>query len=292
MARPFSAQWASLNHYHACVVSLAGALVLNRYRIVRPFARGSSSVVYLAFDEDGKPYAVKLFHPDLVARADREYLVASRLDHPNLNRAVARVVVNSQPGVLLEFAPGVRLSDWRSAAPTNVALIAALRGLVAGLCWLHAQKLVHRDVKPENIIVHDHAVGERRRSTARLVDFDLAGPSGEVFRDNVAPGTVAFISPEGALGKPLTAAADMYAVGVIMFWALTGGLPFEGEPREVLRAHAYARPDLDRMDFHNPLGETVGALLSKDPAERPDGLEVLDLLNDLSAETPNAAPAP
>ncbi|HEX2864402.1 MAG TPA: serine/threonine-protein kinase [Deinococcales bacterium] len=264
-------------------MSLAGTLVLDRYRIVRPFARGASSVVYLAFDEFGKPFAVKLFHAGLAARADREFLVAQRLVHPNLNRAVARVVVEGLPGVLLEFAPGVRLSDWPGKNGGPDELVPVLRGVVAGLAQVHALGFVHRDLKPENVIVHDAQGLGRRQVSARVVDFDLSGPSGEVFRDPVAPGTVAFISPEAALGKPLTPASDLYSLGVLAYWALAGRLPFDGEPREVLRAHAYSAPDQAPLARHGELGDLTARLLAKAPADRPHGLQALDVLNRMYA---------
>ncbi|MFN3266364.1 MAG: serine/threonine protein kinase, partial [Deinococcales bacterium] len=85
-------------------MAIPGTVLLEKYRIVRPIARGTSSVVYLAFDMFGAPFAVKLFPPELASRADREYLVGSRLRHKNANPVLERVVVEGQPGILMPFA--------------------------------------------------------------------------------------------------------------------------------------------------------------------------------------------
>jgi serine/threonine protein kinase len=248
-------------------VGIPGTVLLERYRVVRPFARGASSVVYLAFDLFGAPYAVKLYPPNLASRADREYLVGKGLDHRNLNPVLERVTVDGQPGVLMPFAPGERLSDHVMHHGPGGFLEVFTQTLEA-LAHLHARGLVHRDLKPENLVV---APGETGLE-AKLIDYDLAGPVNEVFRERIAAGTVAYISPEAARGQPLTPSADLYGAGVLLYWGITGQLPFDGEAKEVLRSHALVVPPHPREVREDgrahPLDGVVMRLLEKNPTRR------------------------
>jgi eukaryotic-like serine/threonine-protein kinase len=262
-------------------VGIPGTVLLERYRIVRPFARGGSSVVYLAFDPHGAPYAVKLYPPHLASRADREYLVGHGLNHPHLNPVLERVTVDGQPGVLVPFAPGERLSDFVAHHGPKRFLEAFTQTLEA-LAYLHAKGLVHRDLKPENLIV---APGLNSALEVKLIDYDLSGPTGEVFRERVAPGTVGYISPEAARGLPLTPSADLYSAGVLLYWGITGQLPFDGSPQEVVRDHI-SRPvphprDLRDDPFDHPLDGIALRLLAKTPNERyanaPSVLEAIQI---------------
>lgn len=259
-------------------MGIPGTVLLDRYRIVRPFARGAASIVYLAFDEFATPYAVKLFPPDLAARADREYLISRGLQHPNLNPVLERVTVEGRPGVLTAFAPGEPLSTWVSHRGGGHFVAVWVQTLRA-LAHLHARGVVHRDLKPENVVVAPSTAPGRVE--CRLLDFDLAGPTGEVFREGVTPGTAGYLSPEAALGRPLTPAADLYGAGVLLYWGVTGELPFHGEAAEVLRAHVNGpvpqEPLLRRGERAGGLARVVLRLLEKDPADRyPDVASVLE----------------
>jgi eukaryotic-like serine/threonine-protein kinase len=250
-------------------VGIPGTLLLERYRVVRPIAFGASSVVYLAFDEFGGPFAVKLFPPSLASRADREFLVGHGLNHPNLNPVIERVTLEGQPGVLMPFAPGKRLSDAVQESGNRIFMQAFVQ-LLRALDAMHARHMVHRDVKPENLIV---SPGENNSLEVKLIDYDLSGPDGEVFRERVTPGTVAYLSPEAAQGLPLTPSSDLYSVGVLLFWGLTGQLPFEGETRrEVMQAHIGSFPPVPRTlrpDWQeHPLDDVALRLLEKDPKNR------------------------
>jgi eukaryotic-like serine/threonine-protein kinase len=265
-------------------VPVPGTVLLDKYRVVRPFARGSSSVVYLAFDMFGAPYAVKLFPAHMAARADREYLVGSHLRHRNINPILERVTVDGQPGILMPFAPGPRFSDYVQDHGLK-QFLEVFEQALEGLAHLHSRGFVHRDFKPENLVV---SPGSRPgRLEAKLIDFDLSGPSLEVFRDRITPGTVAYLSPEAIRGQPLSPSADLYSAGVMLYWGITGQLPFDGEPQEVLQAHLDVTPPhpstVRENQVFDVLDQVAMRLLEKDPAKRyPD---VVALLTDLSKLT-------
>jgi eukaryotic-like serine/threonine-protein kinase len=250
-------------------VNLAGLELEGRYKVVRPIARGALATVYLAYDTN-TPLALKVFPPGFEGRAEREWKVGQVLNHPRINPVLGRLTVPhdqiDHPAVLLAYAPGARLYEWRKQYPTQV--IAVFKQLLEALAYMHDQGLVHRDIKPDNLVVD--SVGD-----AKLVDFDLSGPASEPFTQKVRLGTIAYIAPEQVRGESPTAAADIYSAGVLLYWCLRGQLPFEGKPKEVLQAH-----------LNEPLPKLVVApetglkaspviqfflerLMHKDPEKRP-----------------------
>lgn len=266
-------------------VAIPGTILLERYRIVRPFARGASSVVYLAFDQFGTPFAVKLFPAEMASRADREYLVGSQLRHRNVNPILGRVTVEGQPGLLMPFAPGTRFSEWVGEHGLQKFLEVFVQ-VLEGLAHIHSRGFVHRDIKPDNVVVSpgDGPGGLE----AKLIDFDLSGPPNEVFRDRVTAGTVAYLSPEAVRGQPLNHATDLYSAGVMLYWGITGQLPFDGDPQVVMRSHVNSLPpepsSIRAGGTSHVLDKVALRLLEKDPARRyPDALAILTELGKLTS---------
>lgn len=266
------------------IVGLAGITLEGRYKVVRPIARGALATVYLAFDIHGTPYALKVFPKGFEGRADREWKVGQRLKHPHINPVLARLAVphndGENPAVLLAFAPGIRMSEWRKGNPTKV--LEVFRHLLEALAHMHAQNLVHRDVKPDNLVVD--GTGE-----SRLVDFDLSGPESERFGQKVRLGTIAYIAPEQIRGQSPTAASDMYSAGILLYWAVAGELPFVGEPVAVMNAHLnLAPPPLvaapeTGLVVTAELQAFLNRLISKDLRQRyPNAIEALSDFEALS----------
>lgn len=248
--------------YHGPIVGVLGSRLPDGMQVLRMLERGVSARVYLA--SDGRRLkAVKLFRRENEARAAREYAIGHGLVHPNVNPVEDEVVLDGAPGVRMPFAAGVRLGLWLRASPPVSERLRTLAGVADALHYLHARGIVHRDVKPENILVD-------ARGHATLLDFDLAARVGEAGPRAVA-GTPAYLSPEQVRGEPPAPASDLYGFGVLLYLALAGEVPFSGSLDEVLSAHRQRVPAaVSRFDASlAPLDVLVAGLLAKDPGARP-----------------------
>ncbi|GAA5512231.1 serine/threonine-protein kinase StkP [Deinococcus carri] len=228
----------------------AGQVVGEGVRLVRPLGRGSHSVVYFAVGPGGQACAVKIFDAHFAAHAVREYGNGSLLDHPRLVRVLSPVRVSDQPGLIVTLARGTVLFDRYAHRPAlthdRQAFLLTLAHLLDALGYLHARGLVHRDVKPENILVEPDG-------SATLVDFDLSGPTREAFATPTRMGTAAFQSPEAARGETLGPESDLYSVGVLLGWGLHGAL---------------SGPDVPPPPLPDPLDALLVALTEPDRTQR------------------------
>ena len=248
--------------------------------MIRAIATGAVAQVFLV--SDGRLVkAVKLFPVEHHRRAQSELSYGYGLDHPNLNPIEGEVEVSGYPGVIMPLAPGLRLGRWLQQNPDRTALVTTFIGVLEALGYLHRRGIIHRDVKPENIIVDPDGY-------ARLLDFDLAVRIDEVAERQSLAGTVAYLNPEQARGEPVSVASDLYAAGVILYRAVTGEVPFTGTVEEVILAHRSERPppvssfdpDLAPFDF------LVGSLLAKEPIKRQRRAhDVIVQLRGLEADT-------
>ncbi|GGM97391.1 serine protease [Thermus composti] len=250
-------------------VSLVGKTLSGRYRVVRPLAHGALARVYLAFDPFGAPYALKVFPQGTQARRDREFWVGKQLSHPNLNPVLEALDLEEGPALLLSYAPGEEMGRWMLRRPGKERALAVFRQLLLALGHMHEKGLVHRDVKPENIIVAG-------TDEARLLDFDLSGPAREAFRRPLRLGTLPYLAPEQVLGQSPGPEADVYAAGVILYWILSGEHPFVGSPEEVLLGHLKKEaPPLPHLAQEE--AAYLRRLLAKNPKERfPTAKEALE----------------
>ncbi len=250
-------------------VSLAGKTLHERYRVVRPLGRGALATVYLAFDPFGTPYALKVFPKGAEARRDRELWVGKRLSHPNLNPVLEALDLEEGPALLLAYAPGEEMGRWMLRRPERRRALFVFRQLLEALAHMHEKGLVHRDVKPENLIVAG-------TDEARLLDFDLSGPALETFKRPLRLGTLPYLAPEQVLGKSPEPEADVYAAGIILYWILSGEHPFVGSPEEVLLGHLQGEvPPLPHLTLEE--AAYIDRLLAKNPKARfPTAREALE----------------
>lgn len=203
-------------------------------QILRQIAGGLASKVFLASDGSAV-CAVKVFAPTFESHADREYRFGRDLDHPRVNRIDQRLELAGHAAVRMPFVPGVQLSHWLPAHGDRSAVFVVAFDVLDALEHLHGHGVVHRDVKPENLLVG-------RDDRAVLIDFDLAAFVGERVGERGWAGTPAYLSPSRARGEPAQPHDDLYSAAVVLYRGLTGRLPFSGSPEEVLTAHLSERP--------------------------------------------------
>ena len=256
----------------AVTAAVRTELVLDRYRPLRPLGSGGSGSVWLARDEQtGLDVALKIVPREgkAGARAEREAEAAARLRHPSCQRAYGFGRDSQHIYIAYEYTPGRTFREaLRAGDLDDNAAIEAAAQMLDGLAHAHARGIVHRDVKPSNVLL---AAEDR---SVRLLDFGLARlPQAETLTAaGDVPGTLAYIAPERLGGDPATAAADVWAVGVLLWEALAGSHPFwQSSLLETARAIGRGAPPLAsvRPDLPRPLLAAVDAALDLDPARRP-----------------------
>jgi hypothetical protein len=265
-------------------------LVLGRYRPVRPLGSGGSGSVWLALDErSGLDVALKIIAREgkAAARAEREALAARRLRHQRCVRAYDVGHDSSHVYIAYEYVPGRTLREaLRSEAVTDEEAVEIAAQVLDALAHAHRTGIVHRDVKPSNILLeHGDSLA------ARLLDFGLAQFDGADTLTGVGdvPGTLAYISPERLAGQDATPESDVWAVGVVLWEALSGRHPFWGVPlQEVALAIDAGAPPLasERRDLPRRLLHAVDAALARDAARRPRASALAAELRNALRSTP------
>ncbi len=248
-------------------------LVLDRYRAVRPLGSGGNGSVWLAKDEvTGLDVALKIVPREgkAAARAEREALAARRLRHERCVRAYDVGHDSGHVYIAYEYVPGRTVREaLRSDAVSDVEAVEIAAQVLDALAHAHRTGIVHRDVKPSNILLeHSDEI------SVRLLDFGLAQFDGADTLTAVGdvPGTLAYIAPERLAGDDAAPASDVWAVGVLLWESLSGRHPFWGMPlQEVALAIERGAPPLveQRPDLPRRLLAAVGSALEADPAERP-----------------------
>ena len=267
-----------------------------RYSIDRELGRGGMGIVYLAREVHlDRPVAIKLLPPARAAQAPlrqrflREARLAAGLSHPNIIPIHAVEDAEGFVFYVMAFVDGETLAErvrQRGPLPPSEAA-RVLREVAWALASAHAQGLVHRDVKPDNILIE--------RSTGRVLvtDFGIAAAAGDA-GDGIA-GTPEFMSPEQALGGQIDARSDLYGLGATAFFALSGRLPFEGaSATEVLaRQVTEPPPPLASLGVTVPrkLSLLVDRCLAKPPDHRPASAQALAEQIGLALEQRRELPA-
>ncbi|MGH3856809.1 MAG: serine/threonine-protein kinase [Pseudonocardiaceae bacterium] len=264
-----------------------GQLIAGRFRLEEQIGSGGMGVVWRAVDEKlGRVVAVKrAARPAGDERARRqmrrEARIAARLNHPHVVAFIDEVLEGTERWLVLEYVPSQSLAQIldRSGplSPHQVTHIGAQ--IASALEAVHATDIVHRDVKPGNILVSENG-------TAKLADFGIARPiCGDVTvtDSGVIGGTVAFIASEVANGQEATPASDVFALGATLFAAVEGTPPFGTADNPLLVLRRAAAGDL--LPFHRagPLAPVLSALLQPDPAKRPDAASTRKMLQELAA---------
>ncbi|MFC6901131.1 protein kinase [Nonomuraea dietziae] len=232
------------------------------YTETRELGHGGAGRVMLAVrDTDRLPVAVKhLSNPDLIERFRAEAVLIAGLDSPHIARLMEYVEDDEGAAIVMELVDGVTLRHLlaHEGATGPEAALLILRGALLGLAEAHAAGVVHRDFKPENVMV----TAEGR---SRLVDFGVAARTGQ---EGPPEGTPSYMAPEQWRDTPAGPATDVYAATVVFYECLTGHRPFDGDDPAVLAfQHQHLPPPLEEVD--EPLRPLVAHGMAKDPADRP-----------------------
>ena len=256
----------------------SAVLLASRYRLGAPLGSGGMATVHDAVDERlQRPVAVKILRPDMAARADvrtrfeSEARAAAQLTHPNVVAVFDTGEDDGTPFLVMERLPGETLADRMQTGRVETGWLLRAAGDVLGaLGAAHAAGIVHRDVKPGNILIGADGC-------AKVGDFGIAkslevAAAADLTSTNQLLGTPAYVAPERVAGEPATRQSDLYAVGVLLYEALAGRKPFTGATpvatayaiqHETPPPLASLRPDLDP--------EVVAAVeqaMDRDPARR------------------------
>jgi len=264
--------------------NLLGELLDGRYRVDAPIARGGMSTVYRGVDTRlDRPVAIKIMDPafaddpDFLSRFTFEARSVARLSHPALVAVHDQGSDGGHAFLVMELVSGGTLRELlreRGALPAELAL-AVLEPVLAALSVAHRAGLVHRDVKPENVLIGDDG-------TVKVADFGLVravAATGSTSRD-VILGTAAYLSPEQVSTGAADARSDVYAAGVLAFELLTGNTPYHGDTAlSVAYQHVNAEvpaPSSRAKQVGADLDEVVLRATRRDPGQRyHDGGEML-----------------
>jgi serine/threonine-protein kinase len=261
---------------------------IGEYDVAGEIGRGGMAVVFLAHDLSlNRKVAIKALLPELLytegmdRRFKHEARIAAKLDHPNILVIHGVREANDLLFIVMKLVDGLPLSAIaKVSAPLPIAVVRfVLRHVAEALAYAHDEGVVHRDVKPANIMVD-------RRGNVVVMDFGIAkaADDAQLTRTGLVIGTPAYMSPEQCLAQGVSPASDQYSLGVVAFELLTGKTPFRGSPLEMQWAHATAPPPSVRSlrpDCPPELEALIERMLAKAPADRwPSLHEVAHALGD------------
>lgn len=246
-----------------------------QYRLLRETGRGSASVVWEAVDtRTGRQVAVKTLvapgamgsgdHAAWAARMEREARAVARLSHPNIVTTYEVGREDGQPYLVMEFLTGQTLRQRLRAGPLPPNEAArVLDGAAAGLDAVHAAGVIHRDIKPASFMLLPDG-------TVKLIDFGLARQEDDVLvtQAEMMVGSPSYMAPEQISGSPLGPAADVWALGVILYEMLAGRTPFAGDRIETVLSRITTVEPPPLPELAPPAQAVLRRALAKDPAGR------------------------
>ena len=272
-----------------------GRLVAGRYRLQSQIGGGGMGAVWLAQDELlGRRVALKqvLSAPGVSAeeadqqrlRALREGRIAARLSHPHAISVYDVALEHGQPWLVMEYLPSRSLAEVLSEdGVLRVDQVAQVGAQVAdALAATHAAGIVHRDVKPANILIGE---GGQVEGVVKITDFGISHASGDVTLTQTGQitGTPAFLAPEVAQGHPMSEASDVFSLGATLYTCLEGTPPFGMEENALGMLHRVAGGSIVPPRRSGSLTQPLKKILAADPADRPTMPEVRDELAKLAA---------
>ena len=250
-----------------------GTVVDQRYRLKEKIGSGGMADVWLAADRDlDRDVAVKILHDrfaqdkEFVERFRREAQSAAGLQHPNVVSIFDRGEFGDTYFIAMEYVDGPQLKDLVKGGMSTKEAIDFTRQILNAARFAHRKGIVHRDLKPQNVLIDDEG-------RARVADFGIArGESSDITATGSVMGTAQYLSPEQAQGKETTPRSDIYSIGVILYEALTGRVPFQGDSAVAVALKQVSetprRPSAINPDVPPALDAVVMRALAKDPEAR------------------------
>ena len=272
-----------------------GAVINERYRLDAELGKGGMGVVYRAHDIlNDRQAAIKIMSTggasvSALEQFLREARVMAMLDHPHIVSVYEIGTADTgaripSPFIAMEYVGGQNLSELRGLVFTQIVDLG--RQICDALEYAHSQGLVHRDLKPQNVLVEKRGF----QYYAKLADFGLARPRGlpNSPAESGVAGTVYYLAPEVIAGQPADVAADLYAFGVMLYEMVTGRVPFSDyDEQSILSQHlneSVVPPSQSRKDVPPELESVILRLLAKDPRERfASAREVCQALEQVAA---------
>jgi serine/threonine protein kinase len=277
------------------IASMApGTLIDDRYRVKGLLGTGGMSVVYHAHDEQlGREVALKLFRPATVDRDDErrrqaEVTILATLEHPTLVTLFDARLDAVPPYLTTEFVGGDDLgARLRAGALPADDLVPLTAAMADALAFMHQRGVVHRDVKPANILLPSEPAPSA--PFAKLADFGISRlvDGGRSTATGSVIGTAAYLSPEQASGRTVGPPSDIYSLGLVLIECISGARPFPGTAVESAVARLTLRPDIPEglpSDWHILLTR----MTQQDPSDRPTAAELFGSAATLSAPDPGA----
>jgi len=262
---------------------MATSIEIKGYKILRTLGQGGMATVYLAVQESfEREVALKVMSPSLSAdptfgeRFLREARIVSRLVHPNIVTVYDVGVDNGYHFLSMEYVPGQDLKDQRFGL-TLPARLRVIKEVAGALDFAGSQGYVHRDVKPENIMLH------ARDSRAVLMDFGIARPAdgrSSMTQTGIAIGTPHYMSPEQAKGREVDGRSDLYSLGVVLYLLLEGHVPYDADSAVAVGIKHVSEP-IPRLSPELALFQSIiDKVLAKDPEARyQTGAELIAALD-------------
>jgi len=267
---------------------MIGTVLSGRYKLEAKLGSGGMSTVYLARDSTlDRQVAVKVLHREMSEQADQlqrfrqEARAVAKLSHPNVVAVIDAGEDGGHPYIVFEYVEGETLKQRINrvgALDTQEALAYAIE-IARGLTVAHARKMVHRDIKPQNVLIDSEG-------RAKLTDF---GISRQLEQDGMTAtgrvlGTTDYVAPEQAMGHPVDQRSDVYSLGVVLYEMLTGQVPFQADS-QVGVAMKHVNEELPDVQQRRPELSAAAALVveratAKDPAQRYQ--QVGELIDDLA----------
>src|SRR3712207_6283479 len=247
--------------------TLVGMCLNDRYRLDAQIGAGGMSTVYRAFDVTlERQVAVKLMHREIASDSDqlerfrREARSVAQLSHPHIVGVIDAGEEDGRPYIVFEYVEGETLKDRirrLGRLPIGEAIAYAIE-IARALGAAHARHIVHRDVKPQNVLIDEEG-------SAKVTDFGIARSLDEegLTADGRVLGTTDYVSPEQALGHAVNGQSDIYSLGVVLYEMLIGDVPFHGE-NQVAVAMKHVREDIPDVQMLRPeTSASVAAVLDR-----------------------------